>query len=458
MSDQPKEKTGAQELFTDAGNSRRFTREHEGRLISVPGLGWHEWDGRRWHSDNDRAPIRRAKETALRIREEARAEPDREKAEALFRWALKSESLGKLRAMVELAAAGEHDGSGLLGEISWLDSRHQLLACANGTINLKTGKLTRHRQDHYFTRLVDVAYEPNAEAPMFKAFLARTFGSNQETIDWVQKAIGYTLTGDTSEQCLFIANGAGANGKSVFIETMAAILGEWSAVAAPETFVTGGRSGNPSADLARLRGTRFVRVQETEDGDALARQIIKRITGGDTISARHLYHATFEYRPTFKIWLVTNHLPAIPHNDYATWRRIRVIPFDVRIPADERDPKLALKLRAELPGILRWAVQGARAYMAEGGLGPGAELVRKASQAYRAQQDTVGRFTEAQVIRKPGAKTPKAKVYEAYVDWCGADGCKAITRKALYQSLEERGYPERKSNGVRCYSGLVLAR
>jgi putative DNA primase/helicase len=441
--------------LTDVGNSLRFTEDHWGRLIYVPGPGWHGWDGMRWRLDNESAPYRAAKETAHRLRLEASEIDDPALADGVFRWATNSESRARIDSMVDLARRGERTTRGLLLPLDELDAHSHLLTCSNGVVNLKTGRSRGHIPDDYLTRLVKLDYDPKAKAPRWAEFLNEVFDGNAELIAYVQRAVGYSLTGETREQTMFIAHGSGANGKSVFMETVAAAAGEYAATAASDTFVSARRDAIPN-DLARFRGARLVRVPETEDGAGLARQVIKRITGGDSIAARFLHREWFEYYPTFKVWLVTNHLPSIPHNDLATWRRIRVVPFDNTIPGSKRDPRLASKLRAELPGILAWAAAGARAWYKEG-LGYGPEVARKATQDYRARQDTVGRFLDEETEYDSEARTLNTALYDGYLAWCRSEGQQPISRTALNKALRERGYGEAKVGaGDRVFLGVRL--
>jgi putative DNA primase/helicase len=440
--------------LTDAGNSLRFTVDHAGHLIYVGGPGWHVWDKKRWLLDNESAPYRAAKETAFRIRREAERIEDETVAKKVFAWALASENISRLHAMVSLARRGERKSEGLRVAVERLDARPNLLTCANGTINFKTGQLQPHDRDDYITRLVNVRYDPNATCLRWNRFLREVFRDDEEVIAYVQRAAGYSLTGETNEQAIFIAHGEGANGKSVFMETVAEAAGEWAVNAATETFASTRHGSAIPNDLARLRGARLVRAPETEDGAMLARQIIKRITGGDAVSARLLYQEWFEYYPTFKVWLVTNHLPSIPVGDYATWRRIRLIPFTRTFSPKEQDKHLRAKLRRELPGILAWAVVGAQAWY-RSGLGETPEAAELALYDYRKSQDTVGRFLDEELVDDPAGVLYKTELYHAYQTWCGTEALRPISRTAFYKAVRERGYTEGKTGpGDRVFRGL----
>lgn len=442
--------------LTDAGNSLRYTEDNFDHLFYAVGPGWHSWDGKRWRSDNESEPYRAAKRTAAGIRREAAEIEDPKLAEAVFKWAINSESNARLKSMVDLARRGETNTTGLLKDVSDLDRHPHLLNCASGTIDLTSAALRPHAQADNLTKLTNLRYDPKAEASRWHAFLAEVFQGDEDMVAWVQRAVGYSLTGETNEQVMFIAHGDGANGKSVFMETVADVAGEWAANAAADTFIASGRGAGIPNDLARMRGARLVRVPETEDGAALARQVIKRITGGDAMTARLLYREHFEYMPAFKVWLVTNHLPSIPAHDYATWRRIRLIPFRRRFKPEERDKKLRDKLRRELPGILAWAVEGAQLWY-QSGLGDAPLAAREARDAYRSSQDTLTRFCENELVLDAAERTGKTDLYNAYRDFCAAEGLRAVGRNAFHHAMRERGFAEAKvGRGDRVYTGIRL--
>lgn len=447
--------------LTDVGNSLRFTADHANKLIYVPGPGWHFWDGKRWKIDNESAPYRAAKETAFRIRQEAGQIEDRDVAAKVFAWATKSESAARIKSMVDLAKRGERNTRGLLADLARLDSEAHLLSCENGTLDLKTGRLRPHDPEDYLTRLVPVQYQPGAKAPRWEKFLGEVLEDDQGMIAYVQRAVGYSLTGENSEQVMFLAHGKGSNGKTTFMETIAEIAGEWAVNAAADTFVSAGRSAGTGVpnDLARMRGARLVRVPETEDGTTLARQIVKRITGGDTITARFMYREWFEYLPAFKIWLVTNHLPSIPFTDWAAWRRIHVIPFRRRFEGREQQPFRVLRaeLREELPGILAWAVSGAREWYRNGGLGTVPMAAQLARDEYHARQDTTGRFLKDETLDDADANMPRSQLYDEYQGWCRDEGLPPNSRTAFYRAISERGYATVKDRrGNRSFRGIRL--
>jgi putative DNA primase/helicase len=265
-----------------------------------------------------------------------------------------------------------------------LDQDPWLFNVENGTIDLKTGELRPHERGALITKLAPVQYDREAECPTWWKFLMRIFNGNLALIEFLQKAVGYALTGSTREQCLFFLHGLGANGKSTLLEIIHTLLGDYAHRTSSETFLIKKSGGIPN-DVAALRGARLVGAVEVESGRRLAEVLIKEMTGGDRISARFLHAEWFDFKPEFKIFLAANHKPVIRGTDHAIWRRIHLIPFNVQIPKPEQDRDLPEKLKAELPGILNWALEGCQMWQLYG-LEPPAE-VQAATQDYREEMD-----------------------------------------------------------------------
>lgn len=397
--------------LTDYGNAERIAMAHADDLRYAAGLGWHVFDGRRWRHDTDGAATRIAKAIARAIREEVVHIEDAELTKKVYAHAVRSESAPKLRAALELAQSE----TPLLADPAELDADPMLLNVLNGTLDLRTGRLRDHDPAEMLTKLAPVEFDPAATAPTWGRFLRRAL-PDDDLRAWIQTVVGYWLTGETSEQAMFILHGPGATGKTTFAETIGALLGDYGAVAGSETFMAT-RNGTIPNDLARLPGVRFVRASETEEGASLAVQLVKRVTGQDTISARFMRSEFFEFRPAFKLGMLTNNMPRIGDGDGATWRRIRLIPFAVEIPAAEQDRHLLAKLRAEMPGILAWAVEGCLRWQAEG-VGEGPSEVTAATLAYRDAEDSVGAFVRDRCTLRDGATSRPAEVDRAYREYC----------------------------------------
>jgi putative DNA primase/helicase len=334
-----------------------------------------------------------------------------------------------------------------------LDSDPWLLNCLNGTIDLRTGELHDHRRENLCTKLVPVGFDPEAQCPIWDSFLERILGQNLELIKFLRRAVGYSLTGLTTEQILVFLYGTGANGKTTFIETMRHLFADYSQQADFTTFLEKKNDG-PRNDLASLKGARFVAAVEAAEGRQLAEAVIKQTTGGDTIRARFLYHEFFEFKPQFKLFLVANHKPRIAGTDEAIWRRIRLIPFAVTIPKDERDQQLPEKLERELPGILTWAVRGCRSWQ-KNGLGEPAE-VSEATAAYRREMDILADFIEEGCVVGPQEVVDAGQLYKVFMKWCEDSGEEPLTQKKLGEKLRERGFEAGKKRGIRRWKGLRL--
>jgi len=436
--------------LTDLGNAERLVQRHGQDLrYCYPWGAWLFWDERRWKQDDCGEAERRAQDTARSIYQEAAAEDDPDRRAALADHARKTESEHRRRAMLASARCL------LPVQMGDLDSDPWAFNVLNGTLDLRTGKLRPHRREDFITKLAPVHYDPDAEAPTWWKFLNRIFDRNLELMTFLQKAVGYSMTGHTWEQVLFILYGLGANGKSTFLETIRELLGDYARETTSETFLvkTGQTASN---DLAALRGARFVKATETDSGKHLAEALVKQITGGDTITARFLYQEFFSFRPQFKIFISANHKPLIRGTDWAIWRRIRLIPFTVQIPPQEQDKRLPEKLRAELSGILNWALEGCLLWQNEG-LEPPAE-VQAATAEYQAEMDLLGDWLSECCILANGASALAGELYQSYTEWCERTGEKRpLSRKAFGALLRERGLESGKSTaGARIWLGIGL--
>ena len=287
-------------------------------------------------------------------------------------------------------------------------------------------------------------------------FLQRVFDGDNELIDYIQRAVGYTLTGSIREQVFFVLHGTGSNGKSTFIETLRVLLGDYAKHTPFDTFLIKRDGGIPN-DVARLCGARLVTACEADAGKRLSESLVKSLTGGDTITARFMRQEFFEFSPQFKIWMATNHRPGIWGVDHAIWRRIKLIPFNVTIPDEQQDKNLPRKLRSELPGILAWAVRGCLRWR-ESGIGE-ATAVAAATQQYRRDEDVLSDFLEEQCVLAARVQVKVADLYRAYTRWAEDNGGPGLSKKRFGVYLKER--PEglssaRGSRGDRIWRGIGL--
>jgi P4 family phage/plasmid primase-like protien len=451
---------GATFALTDYGNAERLVARHGANLRHCHTWGkWLVWTGHRWEIDDTAEVERWAKDTIRSIYSEAGSTIDDAARKQVADHAKNSESRSRLDAMIALAAS--EPNIPILADV--LDADPWLLACENGTIDLRTGQLKPSDPTDYITRLAPVTYDPTAECPTFVAFLDRIFKSDVDLITFIQKAIGYCLTGNTSERCLFILYGCGRNGKSTLQQIMLALFGDYGLRTPTSTLLQKNHDAVPN-DVARLQGVRFVAASETDQGRRMAESLVKDLTGQDKISARYMRAEWFDFIPVCKIWLGTNHRPEITGTDKAIWDRVRLVPFDVRIPdvTDESvlpemraDPDLLDKLKAELPGILAWAVRGCLLWQSERLGWPSA--VRKATDKYQADMDVLAGFVDEMCTVNKRAIVPVGALYTAYTKWTDSENLKPIEKRRFGDWLIERGFTqEKKDKGRRFWVGIGL--
>lgn len=330
-----------------------------------------------------------------------------------------------------------------------LDQHHLLLTASNGVIDLQTGQLRPCRADDFITRMTPIEYDPAAKCTLWIAFLNQIFESNQSVIDYLQRFIGYCLTGLTTEQVLLFLYGTGANGKSVLANILDALLGDFASSATSDLLMARDNRG-ASNDVAALRGARLVKVSEFEESDRLAEAQIKTLTGGDQVSCRHLYQEYFSYTPTYKILLIGNHAPKIRNTDYGIRRRLHRLNFQVTIPPEERDPRLQDKLLKELPGILAWAVQGCLAWQKQGLAAP--EEIKSAVEEYLRSEDIFSQWLDDCCNRGEQFTTPASDLLESFIVF---SKWKGTTSTKLGKMLSEAGFIREKSSGIK-WRGLSL--
>ncbi len=438
--------------LTDLGNAARLVAAHGERLRFCHHFGkWFVWDGRRWAEDQTGQVMRLAKDAARAIFAEAATTDDEVLQKKVSSWAIRSQAAERLKAMVELAKSEP----GIPVTPDELDRNLWLLNVANGTIDLRTGRLRPPDPADLNTKLAPVAFEPNATCPVWLGFIDTIMAGNTEMIGFLQRGIGYALTGDTSERCLFVGHGAeGRNGKTTLLRTVAALLGDYALRTPVETLLVRPQGGIPN-DIARLKGARFVYGSESEDGRRLAEALVKDLTGQDIIAARFLHREFFDFTPICKIWLMTNHRPLIRGTDHAIWDRIRLIPFAVRIPEEQVDRRLGEKLRAELPGVLAWAVEGCLEWQAKGLAAP--KTVAEATAGYRSEMDIVAAWIADACVIGKGLKATAKELHASYDTWCEEAGEKSQSQKMLAIRLQEKGFlNDTGPGGYRVWKGLGL--
>lgn len=432
---------------------RTFARAMRGKLRYMGAADkWLTWDGARWAWCACGEEMAAAKKVAGKILDHAAklfaSDPTRYKK--LIAFATSLQNLKRLQAMIELAKS--EDGMAI-GHMSELDSDPWLLGVRNGVVNLKDGGLLAPDPAMLITRQAAAEYHDDAQCPKWLEFLNQIFSGDQDTIDYIQRALGYTLTGTTTEEALFICFGHGANGKSVFANVVSTIMGDY-ARAAPSSLLTVRRADDsaPRNDLAMLCGARLVSINETQSGDRLDEQIVKSLAGREMISARFLHKEFFEYWPTAKPWLRTNHKPIIIGSDDGIWRRLQLVSFARKFSEDERDPWLESKLMDERDGILAWMVQGCLAWNRHK-LKQSAS-VRRESATYRKESDLLGEFLEEKTKADLDGRVDQSALWSAYRSWHEGNGSSPGTKSSFTKRLSERGYGTSKSTNRRFYTGI----
>lgn len=443
--------------LTEAGLAERLVNTYGKDFRWVPERKkWTIWTGTHWSMEDQGAVTRWAISCARDGLREAADIEDEDLRAAHVRWYTTAENCRPLQHTVHVAAM--HPGQSVA--LSEFDQRAGLLNVANGTIDLRTGEMRPHQREDYLSRCLDIPYSATADCPRWVAFLDEIFEAKREVIQYVWKALGYSLTGESSEKCFHFCHGSsGDNGKSVFIGVIHAILGPYAANTPTETLMArqkGNGGGGPSSDIARLRGVRFLTAAEAGEGSRLDEELIKQVTGGDTLTARYLYGEEFEFRPQFALWMTGNYRPTIRGTDRAIWRRVRLVPFQYSVPPERQDRDLMQRLvREEAAGILAWMIAGCQRWR-EKGLCPPPEIMA-AVHAYREEMDEFGLYVDERTRRVEGARTSSSTLYADYERWAKSNGLGVMSSTKFGRKLVDRGCQKIKSYGVIYYGNIDLA-
>lgn len=439
----------AEYRLTEGGNAERFVADHKERVASV-----HEWDTLLVYEDgifvqSEMALDALAKQTVLGIYAEAAKAPDGVRR-GLSEHARRSDSKTARRNMVTLARSEPE----IRVKPDQFDADPELLCVKNGIVDLRTGVRRPHSPSSRMTRMAGASYDIDAPCPLWLAHLSRIFNGDQEIIAFLQRLMGYALTGYTREQLFAVFYGSGANGKSVTLHRIEEALGDYAKTAAASSLSQSrASSGGTREDLVRLRAARLVTTFESEDRKKLDAELVKQLTGGDRIAARGLYKGTTEFRPEFLVVMSTNHKPTVDVADYAIKRRVLLVPFEVTIPEEERDNDIEHKLAAEIDGILSWCVVGAVAYLADGLQIP--NHIRAATETYRNEMDPMHGFRDL-IVFDHSAWTPTAQIRQAVETYCREEGTTPPSGRELSDWLEKLGARPHRRNKARGWSGITV--
>ncbi len=427
---------------TETGNAERLVDRH-GKVMHWcdPWRKWLFYDSRKWDIDSRRKIHNLVKSIILDIIREASEIEDDEQRKSALKFALSCERKNHKDAVLDLAKSEE--GVPILPEE--LDRDEYLFNVLNGTLDLRTGTLRGHRREDLITKLSPVEYNSSASCERWLVFLSEIMNGDNELIEYLQRAIGFSLTGEPAEE-FFILHGCGANGKSTFLKAVMALLGEDYAVQTPiQTLMIKQGPNTIPNDVARLRGARLIVAAEGEENMRLATGLVKQLTGKDRVAARFLHSEYFEFVVSGKLWIGTNHLPRIGDTSLAMWRRLKRIPFTVTIPPERRDPHLIKKLVKELPGILNWAIEGCLKWQKDGLKEPGAVTI--ATDKYRTESDFAERFLVDHCVRKITAEVKVKDLYENYRKWAEEGNERPVSKRRFNLALEEKGYESALGTG-----------
>lgn len=446
--------------YDDMGNTERFLYTFkENVLYSYVNKCWYYWNNKYWTEDTLGKIHSMADYIANNIYKEPLyvSDPNDEKLIEEARKALTKhvKYTRQFKGKSNMIQDVQHHVS---IEQSVFDKDGNLFNTHNGFLDLNTGILTPHEfgKNKYFTRISNTEYQPSALCPIWEHFLDEIFEGDKELIDYLQRAVGYSLSSSTTEQVMFILLGNGKNGKSVLLNLLHEVLGSYAMNIQPQTLAikNGGQAANQ--DVARLKGARFVTTTEPNQGMKFDEGTIKQITGGDTVTARFLYGKEFEFKPEFKIWMATNHKPIITGTDNGIWRRMVLIPFNYTVPDDKVDKKLTFKLKDELPGILNWCLEGYIKWR-QNGLDNEPEIIQEQREEYREEMDIIQRFINDCCIVDSKREESASDLWETFKWWASKnhEGSNDYTSSKFGREIVKR-FTRKRTNKKTYYSGVGL--
>lgn len=435
--------------MTDTGNAHRL-QDRFGHVVrySYNRKKWYYWDGKLWRID-DTGEIKKLADVVCEdIKREAYQEQDEKTQTDMIKWATRTASSRSKEAMIKECQHLKN----IPASPDDFDAYPEYLNCQNGIVNLRTGELLPHDSNFGMSKICYSEYDVDCGEPkLWLRFLDDVTNGNKELSRYIQKSIGYSLTGSNREQCAYFLYGMGNNGKSTFLDTISDLLGSYSSNAQPETIMMKKwNDGGALSDIARLKSARFVTLNEPDEGVRLREGLLKQLTGGGKVTCRFLYGDEFEYTPEFKLWVDTNHKPVIRGTDMGIWRRIKLIPFEVSIPAEKVDKNLKYKLRKEFPQILKWAVDGCRMWMQEGLEEP--KCVKDAVKEYKQEMDLLAGFLEqcVEIDYECKDKVPAKSLFRAYSQWAKDNNEYEMSSKKFFTEITKK-LPEKGRDGRGIY-------
>ncbi len=443
-----------QKILGDRQNAMLFAAKYRGKFLYVWGLdSWFQWNDIVWRKCTSGEEASAAKAISDLIADTAilTLKEDSQNAKPLLMHALKAQNYPHIKSMVDLARSEPFMS---ISDSSLLNHDHYLMGVKNGVVDLRSGELVMPDPKMLITKQCDAKFIKGSNCNLWIKFLNEIF-NNEETIESVQRILGYTFTGSTSEEIMVICHGYGANGKSVLSNVVQKIAGDYGKTGSSNLLkARKDDDTGPRPDIASLCGARFVTVNEMQSGDYLDEQAVKILASREKICARHLYQNEFTYSPTAVVWLKTNHKPIIKGEDDGIWRRLVLLPFERKFDENERDRNLEEKLLTQADGILEWIIEGAVKWYASG-LKLSHHIISQSAQ-YRTESDLLGQFFEDEINLIVNSRSLDSAVYYEYTRWCTNNGTRSLAKKRFTQKLAERGIQIEKSNGNRYYSGIDL--
>ena len=447
----------------ELGHGERFVDSwgHCTRFDATRGT-WMIWRGNHWAVDEANEVVLRMTRVAKNILNSESAamqacakqfdDPYLDAARKVYAEGLKLHNFRTISAALQIARVLP----GMTTRASQYDADPMVFNCESGVIDLRTGLMSQHRSESLLTKISPLRLgDADSKCPRWMQFLDEITCGDKELVDYLQRVVGYILTGSMREQCFFLFYGAGANGKSTFINVIKHLMGDYGQQVDFTTFMDMNRGASPRNDLASLVGRRFVVSPEGMDGKALDEPVVKQFTGGDPMTVRFLNKEFFTFQPVGKIVLASNHRPLVKGTDHGIWRRMRLVPFLAKFDASTADQNLLEKLIAEGSAILRWAVEGSQLWAAQGLGIPTAVAV--ATMSYRSSMDIFQTFIDERCTVDFKSSTGSQVIYDAYSDWCVSAGIRMPMKQSIFnQRLEERGFERKKTSAQNVWLGVAL--
>lgn len=451
----PKSRKVVHYSMDDMGNAERFVANFGDTIrYNYTDKKWLYYSGKKWVTDFNGTSMRCADASVHTMKDELKhyLETDGEESDIYKAFQKHIKTSRSHKSKENFMKEVQHHVPVMPSQ---LDKYKMVLNTPGGVVNLTTGEIKPHKPEFYLTKITKCEQADDVNAPLWAEFLRTIFKNDLDLIRYIQKAIGYTLTGSTVEECVFFLYGTGRNGKSTFLEIIREIFGDYAANIQPETImVKPNASSAINSDIARLKGARLVTSVEPNEGVRLNEGLLKQLTGQDIITARKLYGEEFEFKPEFKLWMATNHKPIIRGTDTGIWRRIHLIPFTATIPPEKVDKDLRHKLQGELPQIFRWALDGCMLWQREGLEMPRAVL--DSVKEYRREMDVISAFIDDK-CELTGA-TQSSVLYAAYSSWAEGNNEYKMSMTKFSLELQKRNFEKVKTKGFIYFNGISLTR